>query len=201
MTKPRRLHGSYPRRSARIRPVNHRLQLLCHPATPCAISLAITAEVWPSELGGETALRIQFEVTGEVGRLLVPPPALTPAPADGLWQHTCFEAFVGRSQGAVYEEFNFSPSGHWAHYAFENERQREGSGHSAGMPVIQMESSPTSLKLSARAACSGQQAGQPSAVGICAVIELTDGSLSYWALHHAKDRPDFHDRLGWTLSL
>lgn len=187
-------------RSARIRRVN-RLQLHCHPATPCAIPLAITAEVCASELGGETVLRIEFEVVGEIGRLHVPPPVLMSAPADGLWQHTCFETFVGGPSGNAYEEFNFSPSGQWAHYAFSNERQREGSGHSAGLPCIQIENSPTSLKLSASAACSGPPAGRPSAVGICAVIEQTDGSLSYWALHHPKDRPDFHDRNGWALSL
>jgi hypothetical protein len=35
--------------------------------------------------------------------------------------------------------------------------------------------------------------------GFTAVLELEDGSLSYWALHHPKPQPDFHDRGGWTV--
>jgi len=33
---------------------------------------------------------------------------------DELWQHTCFEAFIGTSSGAGYYEFNFAPSTQWA---------------------------------------------------------------------------------------
>lgn len=29
-------------------------------------------------------------------------------------------------------------------------------------------------------------------LALCAVIEASDGSLSYWALAHPADRPDFH---------
>ena len=30
-------------------------------------------------------------------------------------------------------------------------------------------------------------------VGLSAVVESEDGSLSWWALTHAGDKPDFHD--------
>lgn len=43
-------------------------------------------------------------------------------------------------------------------------------------------------------------AGRPGLeVGITAVIERTDGTLSYWALHHPAAEADFHDRAGFTL--
>ena len=48
--------------------------------------------------------------------------------ADGLWQHTCFECFVGVTGERAYAEFNASPSlpeGQWAHYRFSDERQRD----------------------------------------------------------------------------
>jgi hypothetical protein len=42
---------------------------------------------------------------------------------------------------------------------------------------------------------------QPLEVGISAVVEATDGSLSHWALVHPAARPDFHDRRGFVLRL
>ena len=38
-------------------------------------------------------------------------------------------------------------------------------------------------------------------LGLTAVIESTDGSLSYWALAHPRGVPDFHARAGWTARL
>jgi len=36
---------------------------------------------------------------------------------------------------------------------------------------------------------------------LTAVIETQDGNLSYWALHHPAERPDFHRNAGWTAEL
>ncbi len=35
---------------------------------------------------------------------------VTPGPADALWKHTCFEAFLRPGQSSGYYEFNFSPT-------------------------------------------------------------------------------------------
>lgn len=57
-----------------------------------------------------------------MARLLIPEPKNS-ARTDLLWEHTCFEAFIGLSGSPAYREFNFSPSGQWAAYAFDY-RQR-----------------------------------------------------------------------------
>jgi len=36
---------------------------------------------------------------------------------------------------------------------------------------------------------------------LSAVIEATDGSLSYWALEHPADKPDFHHPDSFALEL
>ena len=36
---------------------------------------------------------------------------------------------------------------------------------------------------------------------LAAVIEATDGSLSYWALAHPSDKPDFHHPDSFVLEL
>lgn len=38
-------------------------------------------------------------------------------------------------------------------------------------------------------------------VGLTAVIEATDGTVSYWSLAHPPGRPDFHQAGGRVLAL
>ena len=63
---------------------------------------------------------ISFAVNPPEG-IQMPKPA-QPTRQDGLWLHTCFELFVLDPENGSYLEFNFSPSGCWAAYAFDNYR-------------------------------------------------------------------------------
>jgi hypothetical protein len=38
-------------------------------------------------------------------------------------------------------------------------------------------------------------------LGLAAVIERADDGLSYWALAHPSERPDFHDPAGFVLTI
>ena len=38
-------------------------------------------------------------------------------------------------------------------------------------------------------------------VGLAAVLEASDGALGYFALSHPAERPDFHDRRAFALTL
>jgi hypothetical protein len=98
-------------------------------------------------------LAVTYVLDADLDRLRIPPPQ-PPRIVDRLWQYTCFEIFIradfeepvarqadrssfdsgalrsGRTHGverrpSAYHEFNFSPSGEWAVYAFE--RYREGA--------------------------------------------------------------------------
>ena len=53
-------------------------------------------------------------------RLPEPRPAVR---TDGLWRHSCFEAFIGHGGARDYWEYNFSPSGAWAAYHFTGYRE------------------------------------------------------------------------------
>ena len=67
-------------------------------------------------------LLLRYVVTGKMSELRLPP-VVSPARADELWRHTCFEAFVRASPNFAYYEFNFSPSMQWAAYRFRAYRQ------------------------------------------------------------------------------
>jgi hypothetical protein len=174
--------------------------LICHPASPCPLPLRIGVRLSAAVRDTVPGLLLQYEVQGDTRRLRLPAPA-APGPADGLWQHTCLEAFVGVVGDSAYREFNFSPSGQWAAYRFSGPRQRDTAAESVQGPVrphLDLELTPHRLSL--QAWLPAQALPAPSAawdIGLTAVIETADGQLSYWALQHPAARPDFHHRGGW----
>lgn len=176
--------------------------LVCHPATRSALPLQIHVRLAVAGSEAGPGLLLRYDLQGDVSRLLMPAPA-TPGPADGLWQHSCFEAFVGVAADAAYREFNFSPSGQWASYRFSIERQRDRAAEQLQRPLapdIDCQTTPDGLSLLAwlpLSALPAPVAGQTWDIGLTAVIETNDHQLSYWALQHPGARPDFHHRGGW----
>jgi hypothetical protein len=149
------------------------------------------------------ALALHYLVEGDVARLRLPEP-IVPERTDGLWQHTCFEAFVGAEPGGAYHELNFSPSSAWAAYAF--------TGYRAGMrpdpmipaPRIVTTRAPGRLHVDVEAHITvpaGSRHSPMLALALSAVLEDADGCLSYWALRHPASRPDFHHPGGFVLTL
>lgn len=198
----------------------HTLRLLCHPDAPCGVALTLTCTVSGSRPASD-GLQLRYELCADLSALRVPQPAphgSVMGSVDGLWQHTCFEAFVRQEGAAAYREFNFSPSGQWAHYRFSAERIRDlavalapPSGFQAWSPQptpqpppapqLQVERHPDRLVLHATLLPSALPA--PSIDGrlwlaLNAVVEDSAGRLSYWALHHPLDRPDFHHPAGFV---
>src|SRR5262245_43514508 len=91
----------------------------CHPNSATANVDAITVQVG---LKGRDWLLVRFRLAGKPEELKVPEPA-EPARTDDLWKTTCFEVFLKPSLSKRYYEFNFSPSGLWAAYSFEDYRR------------------------------------------------------------------------------
>lgn len=158
-----------------------------HPDTPCPAVTTLSAEVAPDPGGG---LALTYTLTGDLDALSIPPAALR-RHRDGLWRHTCFEAFVGTAEDPAYLEFNLSPSGEWAAYTFR--AYREGTVLELDTPPdIACEADPGRLVLAARLPGACLPAAGRLRLGLSAVLEEKCGRLSYWALRHAPGRPDFH---------
>ena len=169
--------------------------LICHSGADTTAVENIEVALQPLPEG---RLCLRYALTGNLTRIRLPKPQ-APAAVDGLWEHTCFEAFIAVAGDADYREFNFSPSGQWAAYAFSNYRVR--SAWTAGQtPTIDVTQADGFLLLEAVIAdLPINMTGKPFQLGLTAVIESNDGSRSYWALHHPKARPDFHHRAGFIL--
>jgi hypothetical protein len=103
-----------------------------------------------------------------------------------------------------YWEFNFSPSGEWAAYAFKNYRDGgpiEGDGLD---PEITVRNVANGFELNAIVRLDRLHAinsHTPMAVGLSAVVEETAGTHSYWALKHTQGKPDFHHPDSFALEL
>jgi hypothetical protein len=161
-----------------------------HPDSPCAALRGIRVSIEPKK----EVLRVAYVFEGDIDRLRIPPPR-PPRSADRLWQHTCCEIFIARPGAPGYREFNFSPSGEWAAYAFEN--YREGSKRLSVPPGITVRQSEAYLELKAAVPCEDGKLR----VALSAVVEDAGGSLSYWALKHARGKPDFHHPDAFALEL
>ncbi|MGN6277522.1 MAG: DOMON-like domain-containing protein [Sphingomonas sp.] len=121
-------------------------------------------------------------------------------PADGLWEHSCFEAFV-RAEGATgYAELNFTTSGQWAAYTFSGYRKGMrpiddvliGGGRTFRDDMIDIR---RTIELPDWADAATWQ------VGFSAVIETLDGEKSFWALAHPDGAPDFHHDICFAATL
>lgn len=168
-----------------------RVSLHPHPATPANAVTAIAVDV----VREDGVLRLTYRASGRMSDLLVPAPAEFER-ADGLWKDTCFEAFV-RGPGEAYREFNFAPSTRWAAYAYEG--YRSGMRNYEVAPLyLETNAGDDWFELNAAVA---PGADVPWRVGVSAVIEETDGTKSYWALAHARDKPDFHHGDAFSLEL
>lgn len=171
--------------------------LRCHTASPCTAASAIKVGAALTEAG---ALVLSYRVQGDPAGLRIPAP-MPPGQADGLWQHTCLEAFVAAVDAEEYREFNLAPSGLWANYRFTACRERDTAFRPAAAPQISFEQRADGFSLSATLAPEFLPTGRALALGLSAVIEAADGSRSYWALAHCAAQPDFHLRQSFVLIL
>lgn len=149
--------------------------------------------------GIEVERRVESEQLHLNYRLQAPPGQLClPAwqgvrPGEQLWQHTCFELFVRGSASPRYLEFNFSPCGAYACYAFDTYREPSASAFPTVRPDMAVVRLERVFQLSASLPLSTLASLQaPYVLALSTVVEDCDGALSFWALRHSSDKPDFH---------
>lgn len=181
----------------------HTVALVPHPSTPWPQVRELSVRV---DALGEDHLVFYYRIEGDIDQLQLPAQQRS-GRADGLWQHTCFEAFIKAPGARAYYEFNFSPSSEWAAYGFEDYRQ--------GMTPLDLAHSPkvicrrrgdrleadVDISLAGLESSAGSLAGDELQLALCAVLESRQGEISYWALAHPGGKPDFHHAKGFVLSI
>jgi hypothetical protein len=150
-----------------------------------------------------TQLTLNYRLAGDLDALQLP----EPRPAvrtDGLWRHSCFEAFIGHAGGPDYWEYNFSPSGAWAAYRFGAYREGMAALLKGAAPAVTPRIRTDAIELSVRLDLSWlarSDAGRGLRLGLAAVVEDKARVLSYWALKHPAEKPDFHHADSFVVEL
>lgn len=182
-------------------PVRHRL--LPHPASARGAVQELIEGVTVDVRFADGQLLLAYCLTGEINALRLPE-SRPSARTDGLWRHTCFEAFVLRPGAAEYWEYNFSPSGAWAAYHFTGYREGMAPLMQGAPPAMKSVVAEDTLELEVvvdLAWLTRNPSGAGLRVGLAAVIEDRARMLSYWALQHPGAKPDFHHVDGFTVEL
>jgi hypothetical protein len=145
-------------------------------------------------------LDLIFEIDGDIEGIDWPRRSLVVsqlARRDELWRTTCFEAFL-TDGSAGYIEVNLSPWKGWNIYRFD--RYREGMREVEVLKPPQIEVRERRLEASLNLAALFPATARLHA-GLTAVVSVPDGPLSYWALRHADEKPDFHRPESFVLEL
>lgn len=173
-------------------PGTTRHSLRPHPASPASAAIELGATV----VAKRGRLELLYQLGADLPKLQIPAPAAAQR-TEELWRHTCFEAFLAPPSKSQYLEFNFSPSGAWAAYRFEGYREGMAPLEWGAPPVVDCRISDHSLELRAVLDLGWLDLVWPEGLGalrlgLTAVIEDRSGGLSYWALAHVSEKPDFH---------
>ena len=171
---------------------------------PTTLSGAVRGVDIRLELDSSGSLTLRYVLRADMLHVRIPP-AVPSARADGLWAHTCFEAFIApTAAGAAYHELNFSPSLQWAIYSFAAYRQGMSPTDVTAPPKLTVRHFDDRLELDATIGLGelkGLRVAHALKLAVTAVVEDDSGTLSYWALKHAPDKPDFHHGDGFVLEL
>lgn len=168
----------------------------------------LTAETLPDiKIAGNISrnanqFAINYQLTGDLEKIIIPTFLDTPQRKHELWQYTCFEFFIGIKNSQRYWEFNLSPMGHWNIYRFDSYRQgiQEETAFTALPFHVQHQSDSLvlSLNFALDKIISNEQLID---VAITTVIKQQNHHVSYWALTHQGVEADFHLRDSFMIEL
>lgn len=164
---------------------------------------AFSLHPFPGQNSGGVSIEGDIERTGQAlvlsfllqGNLddIVLPAAAKRTRRDNLWQATCLEMFWAEEGAKNYWELNLAPSGAWNVYAFTDYRTGMQREERVAEPLTRISRTPDTFALTVELGIGSLHAEHASLrIGISAVLEHRDSRLSYWALAHPAEKPDFH---------
>jgi hypothetical protein len=150
----------------------------------------------------DNILSIEYHLSGELNTLIIPSATVVPTRKSLLWEHTCFEFFLGVPGIPEYWEFNLSPAGDWNIFHLDNYRQGLQEELAFNCLPLEISLQPSSLVLKLELDLGHIFDPQQNLeVSVTSVIEPHRGEISYWAASHTGENPDFHLRDSFSVSL
>ncbi|MEM8720974.1 MAG: DOMON-like domain-containing protein [Cyanobacteria bacterium P01_G01_bin.39] len=146
-------------------------------------------------------LSLEYRLDG-TAKIIIPDKVASPNRQYNLWQHTCFELFLGLKDSTKYWEFNLAPDRSWNVFHFSNYRQDLAQELAFDTLPFKILPEQDTLQLNLEVDLTKIVSAQHSLeVGITTVIEDQQQQLSYWALNHPGQQADFHCRDSFLIDL
>ena len=134
-------------------------------------------------------MTLLYTVQGDLNDLIIPHFDRLKEGRD-LWKSTCMECFLLLENRKSYIELNFSPTGSWYVYYFDEYRKpSENLNHLVCMQSIEVSQNQDIFTLKAQLHLNDLHT---QALGMSAVIEDKKNQLAYFSLKHLSNQPDFH---------
>lgn len=114
-----------------------------------------------------------------------------------LWKTTCFETFFGVSGSEAYWELNLSTGGSWNFYSFDayrNTSEPREDQRVTKIGFVKAHEDETITRLEIKFPIQSLNLKGKLEVSLNSVIEFKNKEKAYYALKHAGDKPDFHQR-------
>lgn len=147
-------------------------------------------------------LQLTWRLQDPAGVVAVSSLSAEPERRHELWKATCFEFFLAAEGKPGYWEFNLAPAGHWNVYRFEGYRAgmvEEGAYDALPFSVVR---GTGGTEVSVRVDTTGLGIGsQTWRMAVSAVVGEGGDRVTYWALSHPGDEPDFHHPDAFQLPL
>ncbi len=148
-------------------------------------------------------LLLDYQLEADLASLNWPLTTVQPTRRMALWEHSCFECFVGDAKDTGYTEVNFSPNGDWNCFGFTHYRR--------GMHEVEhsiLASSAVSMENQHRVRVSltlDLNHWRPDisalTLGLAAILKDHQGHRHYYALQHVDGKLDFHHRDSHCLTI
>ena len=168
------------------------------PFLPC---LAVKALRYTLVYESSTTLRLTVQLKGSIASEFEDVTQVGQREFE-LWQHNCFELFLGEPGSAAYWELNLAPNGNWNCFGFNDYRQDQKESDRCALTEFSAVRRGRTYQLEARILI--HPALQSSccvlSLGAAAIIE-TASDLNYFSIRHGTT-PDFHHRdhhIPWEL--
>lgn len=143
-------------------------------------------------------LTVEYRLTGTLDSIELPP-AGPGQRRDGLWQTTCFELFLAEPGSQRYWEVNAAPSGDWNVYTFDGYRRGMVPEIRCDRVDLSHRQQGASHQVTLRLLLDWLDIDASLQASVTAVIDAE--RLSYWAITHPGQQPDFHHRAGFCLKI
>ncbi|PSB55692.1 DOMON-like domain-containing protein [Chamaesiphon polymorphus] len=155
-------------------------------------------------------LSIEYHLQGDLDSIVILPPSDSPTRTFALWEHTCFEFFIGSPGEPNYWEFNLSPSGDWNVFRLDNYRQGLRVESAFTELPFQIDRQLDTLSLSGSWDLTKIiPAERELEIAITTVVKFVGEAsprenrdeISYWALAHKGTEPNFHLRDSFIIKI